>query len=39
VVLEEAIGVLPESFIFPHPHFGKVVTVAKVIISCSVVHH
>jgi hypothetical protein len=37
VVLEEAVGVLSKSFVFPHPYFGKVVSVVGAVVGHLVV--
>jgi hypothetical protein len=38
-VLEVAVGVLSESFIVPHPHFGEVMSVSRTIVGRLVVGH
>jgi hypothetical protein len=38
-VFEVVVGILSESFVMSHPHFGEVVSVARVIIGCLVVGH
>jgi hypothetical protein len=36
-IFKVAVGILTESFVTSHPHSGKVVSVARMIIGCMVV--